>query len=96
MRVLVTGGCGFLGYHVCAYFREHWRRRDRLRQHGASNEFARNPYMREEARHHNRAELTKAGVEFARRGHFGDKETLTRNGRRLRTISATPPRSPDQ
>jgi CDP-paratose 2-epimerase len=76
MKVLVTGGCGFLGYHVCAYFREQGAdviAYDNLAKH----EFARNPYMREAARDHNRAELSKIGVEIAVED-ICDKETLTR------------------
>jgi CDP-paratose 2-epimerase len=76
MRVLVTGGCGFLGFHVCSYFRENGAgvvAYDKMAKH----EFARNLYMREEARHHNRAALAKAGVEIAVED-IRDKETLTR------------------
>jgi len=75
MKVLVTGGCGFLGYHVCEYFRKNGAgviAYDNLAKH----EFARNPYMREEARDHNRAELARAGVEIAVED-IRDKETLT-------------------
>jgi CDP-paratose 2-epimerase len=64
MKVLVTGGCGFLGFHVCALFRESGAEviaYDNLAKH----EFARNPYMREEARHHNRCELERMGVQIA-------------------------------
>jgi CDP-paratose 2-epimerase len=76
MKVLVTGGCGFLGYHVCAYFRERGASviaYDNLAKH----EFARNPYMREAARDHNRAELAQAGVEIAVED-IRDQDTLTR------------------
>src|SRR5215813_14103383 len=75
MKVLVTGGCGFLGYHVCDYFRAHGAEviaYDNLAKH----EFARNPYMREEARDHNRAELHGAGVKIAIED-VRDKKTLT-------------------
>jgi CDP-paratose 2-epimerase len=74
MRVLVTGGCGFLGYHVCTYFREQGASvvaYDNMAKH----EFARNPYMREAARSHNREELARAGVEIAVED-IRDKETL--------------------
>ncbi len=74
MKVLVTGGCGFLGYHVCEYFRKNGAgviAYDNLAKH----EFARNPYMRDEARDHNRAELAKAGVEIAVED-IRDKESL--------------------
>lgn len=64
MRVLVTGGCGFLGFHICEYFRRQgaeviaW---DNLAKH----EFARNPYMRDAARDSNRRELEQMGVTIA-------------------------------
>jgi CDP-paratose 2-epimerase len=64
MKVLVTGGCGFLGFHVCAMFRAQGAEviaYDNLAKH----EFARNPYMREAARDYNRRELEKAGVRVA-------------------------------
>ena len=64
MKVLVTGGCGFLGFHLCRHFRElgaHVVAFDNMAKH----EFARNPYMRDEARDHNRAELARMGVEIA-------------------------------
>jgi len=76
MKVLVTGGCGFLGYHVSTYFRENGAAviaYDNMAKH----EFARNPYMREEARNHNRAELAKAGVAIAVED-VRDKQTLVR------------------
>lgn len=63
MRVLVTGGCGFLGFHVCSHFRNLGSEviaYDNLAKH----EFARNPYMREAARDHNRRELERARVEI--------------------------------
>src|SRR3954454_25193736 len=76
MKVLVTGGCGFLGYHVSAYFRENGASviaYDNMAKH----EFARNPYMKEAARDHNRAALGAAGVEIAVED-IRDKDTLTR------------------
>jgi CDP-paratose 2-epimerase len=76
MKVLVTGGCGFLGYHVCDYFRRAGAAviaYDNMAKH----EFARNVYMREEARDHNRAELAKSGVKIAVED-IRDKEVLTR------------------
>jgi CDP-paratose 2-epimerase len=76
MKVLVTGGCGFLGYHVCSYFRESGAgviAYDNMAKH----EFARNPYMREEARDHNRGELSREGVEIAVED-VRDKATLVR------------------
>ncbi len=63
MKVLVTGGCGFLGYHVCSYFREQGAEviaYDNMTKH----EFARNPYMRPEARDYNRLQLEALGVQI--------------------------------
>lgn len=64
MKVLVTGGCGFLGFHVCEHFRREGAEvvaYDNLAKH----EFARNPYMREAARDHNRRVLEAMGVRVA-------------------------------
>src|SRR6185312_4132066 len=64
MRVLVTGGCGFLGFHVCRHFRE--RGADVVAYDNlAKHEFARNPYMREAARDANQRELKGKGVRVA-------------------------------
>lgn len=63
MKVLVTGGCGFLGFHVCSYFREQGAdviAYDNLAKH----EFARNPYMRPAARDYNRLQLEAKGVQI--------------------------------
>lgn len=63
MKVLVTGGCGFLGFHVCTHFRQQGAEViafDSLAKH----EFARNPYMRPEARDYNRRELMAQGVQI--------------------------------
>ncbi len=52
MKVLVTGGCGFLGFHICQYFLDQGAEviaYDNLAKH----EFARNPYMQESARDFN-------------------------------------------
>jgi CDP-paratose 2-epimerase len=79
MKVLVTGGCGFLGYHVCSLFRANGAAviaYDNLAKH----EFARNPYMREAARDHNRRELEKTGVEVAVQD-IRDKNTLVEMAR---------------
>jgi CDP-paratose 2-epimerase len=64
MKVIVTGGCGFLGFHVCALFKAQGAEviaYDNLAKH----EFARNPYMQEAARDHNRRELERLGVRIA-------------------------------
>lgn len=63
MKVLVTGGCGFLGFHLCTYFRDQGAEviaYDNLAKH----EFARNPYMRPEARDYNRLQLEAKGVQI--------------------------------
>jgi CDP-paratose 2-epimerase len=74
MRVLVTGGCGFLGFHVAMHFRNQGAEviaYDNLAKH----EFARNPYLLDAARDYNRLELERAGVEIAIED-IRDKETL--------------------
>ena len=63
MKVLVTGGCGFLGFHLCTYFREQGAEviaYDSMAKH----EFARNPYMRPAARDYNRLQLEAMGVQI--------------------------------
>ena len=75
MKVLVTGGCGFLGYHVCMYFRAKGAEvvaYDNLAKH----EFARIPYMRAAARDFNLEQLRAAGVQIAKED-IRDAETLT-------------------
>jgi CDP-paratose 2-epimerase len=74
MKVLVTGGCGFLGYHVCSLFRAKGAEvvaYDNLAKH----EFARIPYMRPEARDFNYRMLQSAGVTIAMED-IRDRETL--------------------
>jgi CDP-paratose 2-epimerase len=74
MRVLVTGGCGFLGFHVCSLFRSEGAEvvaYDSLAKH----EFARNPYMQEAARDANKRELERLGVRVAVED-IRDKATL--------------------
>ncbi len=64
MRVLVTGGCGFLGTNLCLYCRRQGAEviaYDNLTKH----EFLRNPYMKPGARLHNKAVLKKHGVRVA-------------------------------
>jgi CDP-paratose 2-epimerase len=76
MKVLVTGGCGFLGFHVCAHFRAQGAKviaYDNLAKH----ELARNPYMREEARDANRRELKRLGVRVAVEDIRDDKTLRT-------------------
>jgi CDP-paratose 2-epimerase len=74
MKVLVTGGCGFLGYHVCSHFRQ--RGADVVAYDNlAKHEFSRNPYMRDSARDSNRRELEGLGVRIAVED-IRDKDTL--------------------
>lgn len=61
MKVLVTGGCGFLGTNICLFYREQGANvvaYDNLAKH----EFFRNAYMKPEARHYNTKVLERAGV----------------------------------
>lgn len=63
MKVLVTGGCGFLGTNICLFYIEKGAEviaYDNLAKH----EFTRNPYMRPEARDYNKNILEKAGVQI--------------------------------
>jgi len=76
MRVLVTGGCGFLGSHICELFRNKgWDviAFDNLAKH----EFARNAYMKPEARFHNKKLLESLGVQVVV-ADIRDKEILFR------------------
>jgi CDP-paratose 2-epimerase len=64
MRVLITGGCGFLGTNLCLHYRRQGAEviaYDNLAKH----EFLRSPYMKPEARLHNKAVLKKHGVTVA-------------------------------
>jgi CDP-paratose 2-epimerase len=61
MKVLVTGGCGFLGSNLCLFYRakgDEVIAYDNLAKH----EFSRNAYMKPEARDSNKDVLEKAGV----------------------------------
>lgn len=74
MKVLVTGGCGFLGSHICSLFRKKgWEviAYDNLTKH----EFKRNPYMKPEARDYNKKLLESMGVQIVVED-IRDKETL--------------------
>ena len=73
-KVLVTGGCGFLGSHICEmYVKKGWEviAYDNLTKH----EFARNTYMKPEARYHNQKLLEGMGVKVAVQD-IRDKPTL--------------------
>jgi CDP-paratose 2-epimerase len=61
MRVLVTGGCGFAGSHVCEHYKKHGaavRAFDNLTKY----ELKRTGYASGAARHHNLDVLTRMGV----------------------------------
>lgn len=76
MKVLITGGCGFLGYHVSMHFRAKGAEviaYDNLAKH----EFARIPYMRTAARDFNLEKLRAAGVQIAKED-IRDAQTLIR------------------
>lgn len=75
-KVLVTGGCGFLGSHICEmYVKKGFEviAYDNLAKH----EFARNNYMKPEARFHNKKLLEGLGVQVVV-ADIRDKEILTR------------------
>jgi len=63
MKVVVTGGCGFLGTNLCLFYRKKGAEViaiDNLTKH----EFSRNIYMKPEARNFNRSILEKSGVKI--------------------------------
>ena len=65
MKVLVTGGCGFLGSHVCEYFLERgWQAvsYDNM----TKSELLRTGYNTDAARDHNWDLLEELGVEMVR------------------------------
>lgn len=75
-KVLVTGGCGFLGSHICEmYAKKAWKviAYDNLAKH----EFARNSYMKPEARYYNKKFLESLGVDVVV-ADIRDKEILMR------------------
>jgi len=77
MRLLVTGGCGFLGSHVCEYFRHKgWEvvSYDNMTKH----ELERTGFATEAAREHNRTYLEKIGVKTIK-ADIRDKERLMDN-----------------
>ena len=74
MRVFVTGGCGFLGSHVCEYFLRKGHQVisfDNMTKH----ELARTGFAAEAARNHNWDYLQKLGVEMVK-GDIRDFEEL--------------------
>jgi CDP-paratose 2-epimerase len=73
-KVLVTGGCGFLGSHICELFKQRgWEviAYDNL----TTYEFKKNSYMKPEARYHNKELLERMGVKVVVED-IRDKETL--------------------
>jgi len=73
-KVLVTGGCGFLGSHICEmYAKKGWDviAYDNLAKH----EFERNTYMKPESRYHNQKLLESMDVNVAVED-IRDKSTL--------------------
>jgi CDP-paratose 2-epimerase len=84
---LVTGGCGFLGSHICEmYIKKGWEviAYDNLTKH----EFKRNSYMKPEARDFNRQFLEKLGVKIVVED-IRDKETLMKWGQNADFICHT-------
>ncbi len=75
-KVLVTGGCGFLGSHICELFNNKgW---DVLAYDNMTTyEFKKNPYMKPESREHNKKFLENKGVQIVVED-IRDKETLMR------------------
>lgn len=77
MKVLVTGGCGFLGSHVCEYYRNRGEgvvSIDNLTKH----ELMRTGYKVEDTRLHNWNFLEKIGVKLVK-GDIRNKDDLTRS-----------------
>lgn len=76
MKVLVTGGCGFIGSHVCEFYA---RRGDKVIAYDnlTKYELERTGYSAEKARNYNRSFLEDLGVEI-RVEDVRDKTTLDR------------------
>jgi CDP-paratose 2-epimerase len=78
LRVLVTGGCGFLGSHVC----EHFRARDWdvvSYDNMTKSELSRTGYQTDAARDHNWRILESLGVEMVRADVRDAEELLDRS-----------------
>lgn len=74
MKVLVTGGCGFLGSHVCEFYA---KRGDEVVSYDlmTKHELLRNPYSADEARDANLIYLKSLGVSCVK-ADIRDPETL--------------------
>ena len=78
MKVLVTGGCGFLGSHLCEFYKNQGEEviaYDNLTKF----EFSRTGYQIEGARSHNKNYLTNIGVKIYE-GDVRSSETLMKIG----------------
>jgi CDP-paratose 2-epimerase len=76
VKVLVTGGCGFLGSHICELFAKKGAKviaYDNM----TTYEFKKNSYMKPESREHNKKLLENLGVLVAVED-IRDKDTLTK------------------
>lgn len=74
MKILVTGGCGFLGSHICEMYAQQGEEviaYDNL----TTYEFKKNVYMKPESRYYNKRMLEKLGVKV-NIADIRDKETL--------------------
>lgn len=78
MKVLVTGGCGFLGSHVCEYYREKGAEVVSL-DNMTKYELNRTGYASERARDYNWDYLKKLGVLLIK-GDIRNKEDLEKAG----------------
>jgi len=74
MKVIITGGCGFLGSHVCEFYAE---RGDEVISYDlmTKHELLRNPYSADKAREHNWDYLESIGVKCVR-GDIRNEEAL--------------------
>lgn len=79
MKILVTGGCGFLGTNICQFYR---KRGDEVVAYDnlVKHEFERNIYMKSEARDYNKQFLENIGVKVIVKD-VGEKETLMKYAR---------------
>ncbi|MEN8252850.1 MAG: NAD-dependent epimerase/dehydratase family protein, partial [Patescibacteria group bacterium] len=75
MKVLVTGGCGFLGTNICLYYIKKGAQvvaYDNLAKH----EFSRNKYMKKSARNYNRKILKEKGAKILIKDITNKKDLL--------------------